>query len=229
MKTEISSKLVEIEAAARKSSRIASFLIACGLVIFICAMYYSSSQLTEMETSLAKKRKERDDLVVEIATLKKERQELEAYKVTSDASAEENKLRAAEDPPKPSEIQAAEVPATHRERKRIDRLVENLFSHSETERTAAYTELTNALRAKDYAAERILERGSRELAKLPDQPDSVGLYNTIVTLTDMSRAVTQKPEIKGEIDQYADRVAQAVPTLQKRVDTLKRWLETQRR
>jgi hypothetical protein len=231
MSNDLSDKLAQLEATARRSSLVGTVLVACGLLVFISAIYYSSSQLSQMEKSLADKRRERDKLQIEVDKLNDEKRILDAYKLTSDASAQENKarLQAALPTPNPAEYQAAEVAVTNPERTRIDHLVENLFSHAPADRVAAYHELTTSeLRAKDYSAEAILKRGNAELAKSPDQRNSIGLYNTIVTLTDMSRAVTQKPSIKSKIDEYADQVAQAFPQLRSRVDTLKRWLETRR-
>ena len=195
----------EIEAAARRSSRIASVLIALGLLVFVGSIFYSSAQLSEIS---------------------RQRTVLEALKAENEAAVAFLKERAAEVPPKPEEIQAAREPATTPEQRQIDELVENLFSKSGAKRIAAYDTLTKSLRTKDYAAERILQRGAAELSRPPADRDFVGIYNTIVTLTDMSRAVTQKPQFKDRIAAYGDQAATAFPQLENRVSLLKKWLNS---
>jgi hypothetical protein len=147
----------------------------------------------------------------------------------SETSAEINKSRSADVPPPAAEVQAAQVPATTPEQTLIDDLVAKLFSPSGRERTVAYEKLTNALRTKDYAVSAILQRGNTELDKPVDQQDFIGVYHTIVTLTDMSRAVTQKPEFKDRIVDYANRATKAFPRLETRAKTLKAWTQSARK
>jgi hypothetical protein len=198
----------EIEAAARRSSRIASVLMALGLLVFVGSIFYSSAQLNEIS---------------------RQRAELEAIKAENEASARVIKERAAQEPPKPEEIQAAKEPATTPEQQQIDALVEDLFSKSGSKRIAAYDTLTTSLRAKDYAIEKILQRATTELSKPPGDRDFVGIYNAVVTLTDMSRAVTQKPEFKDRIAAFGDQAVAAFPRLENRVSLLKKWLNSKSR
>jgi chromosome segregation ATPase len=184
--------------------------------------------LRESEGQLEAARQERDFVNKQTDGLKKDIAQLEAIKATLEASIAGIKERAAQEPPKPEEIKAAEEPATTAEKREIVDLVAKLFSKRGAERTAAYDALTQSLRTKDYAAEKILERGQAELSKSAEQRDFVGIYNTIVTLTDMSRAVTQKPEFKDRITSYADQAAEAFPKLANRVELLKKWLNSKR-
>jgi len=146
----------------------------------------------------------------------------------SEKSAAANNSRASEQPPLPAEVQAARIAATTPEQAQIDDFVGKLFSPSGGDRTHAYEQLTTTFRAKDYAAAAILKRGDAELSKPADQRDFVGIYHTIVTLNDMSRAVTQKSEFKDRIIDYARRAAEAFPRLETRASTLKRWVQSKR-
>jgi hypothetical protein len=199
----------EIETAARRWSRIASILMALGLLVFVGSIFYSSAQLKEIS---------------------RQRAELEAIKADNEASARILKERAAQEPPKQEEIQAAKEPATTPEQQQIDALVENLFSKSGSKRISAYDTLTTtSLRTKDYAVEKLLRRGAAELSKPPEDRDFVGIYNAVVTLTDMSRAATQKPEFKDRIADFGDEAVKAFPRLENRVSLLKKWLNSKSR
>ena len=243
MSAELSQALHVIESAAKRYSRFAAVLVAAGLLLFFASAYYAASQLTQMDRALAEKRvalqrlqqdvlSAQTELQAAIAqrdAVRKERDDLEAFKATSEASAEENKLNQAEQPPAPADIEMARVPVSSIEEGQIDALVANLYSASASERTHAYNQLTGTYRAKDYTADRLLTRLDEELAKPVAERNSVGIYNTLVALTDMSRLVTQKPEFRNRIEQTADEVAAEDPKLQKRVEILKKWLATQRR
>jgi hypothetical protein len=196
----------KIEAAARRYSRVASILLALGLVLFVGSIFYSSAQLENIS---------------------QQRAEVEELKATLEASVKKLKERAAEEPPKPEEIQAAQEPATTPEQDQIDQLVKKLFSKEKGgDRIAAYDALTKSLRTKDYAVKKILEQGEDELRKQPTERDFVGIYNAVVTLTDMSRAVTQKPEFKERITRFGDQAVEAFPRLENRVALLKKWLNS---
>lgn len=130
-------------------------------------------------------------------------------------------------PIREEEIKIAESSAATEENSEINRLVSNLFSDSGSERTEAYNKLTKdgKYRASRYAAELIMEMGEDTFGK----PDNfIGLYHTIVTLTSMSRAVTQMPDISQDIIDYSDQVVDQHEKLRNRVKTLQSWVTTSR-
>ena len=187
-------------------------------------------ELEQARADVKAARTELEQLVAEIAALKEQRDTLQQIKDANELSIAATKEKAANLPVDPADVAVANSDTPPADRARIDALVDDLFAPSGSRRTAAYNELTTTkLRAERYAVERILERGSRELSKPDGEPDFVGVYNTIVTLTDMSRAVTQLPDADPRIREYGDRASERFPRLQNRVQTLKRWLDSVRR
>ena len=168
------------------------------------------------------------DWQAKIADAEKRHKELQAYKTVTDETEAAKVAKETERPIEPADLQAAEVKATDPERASIDSMVSKLFSSSGGERTQAYTALTHQLRTKGYAVERILKLGNDTLQE-PNESDFIGLYHTVVTLTDMSRAITQHRDYKDQILKYADAVAQAFPRLQRRVTILKDRVLSERR
>lgn len=122
-----------------------------------------------------------------------------------------------------------ESPLKDQDEKAIDQFVDGLFSTSGSTRATAYKKLTHEFRAKGYAVDRILQLGKSELEKDPESQSYIGVYHTIVTLTDMSRAVTQIPTSrKDRILDYANSAESAFPKLSSRIAILRKWLDSKR-
>lgn len=150
-------------------------------------------------------------------------QQTEALKQVDDELAQAIKLA------EPSTQPEVESPPKDTDAVEIDQLVLDLFSQSGAARVRAYEKLTGQYRAKSYAVDQILATGVAELSKPAENQNFIGVYHTIVTLTDMSRAVTQQPITRRDaLITYATQAAGAFPKLTRRVDTLNKWLRSKR-
>jgi type II secretory pathway component PulM len=131
----------------------------------------------------------------------------------------ESAQASAEPGPSPGELTAAK-------RKEIEELIEKLYASTPTARGRAYNELMKKFRYQPFVIEAVINRARKELNKPRPDRDLDGLYNSLVTLTDLSRKIIQAPSHKDQIAAFAKEVAIEMPGLQKRADILIRWLNT---
>jgi hypothetical protein len=99
-------------------------------------------------------------------------------------------------------------------------LIEGLFSDRAATRGAAYDIVTDEFRRDPEVVPAVLSYAHQRLN------NDDGAYNTVVTLEDLSRAVTQPR--KGEINQFCDEAEKPGERIKKQTDALRKWLETKR-
>ena len=121
--------------------------------------------------------------------------------------------------PSPGEVTADE-------KKAIESLVEGLYAQTPSARGRAYNELMKKFRYQPFVIETVIKRAKKELDQPRSTRDVDGLYNSLVTLTDLSRQIIQVPPYKAQITVFAGEVATEMPGLQKRADILIKWLNT---
>jgi hypothetical protein len=101
----------------------------------------------------------------------------------------------------------------------LQQQIENLFSDQAPVRLAAYNVLTQPkFRNDPKTVEALLSFASQHM----DNED--GIYNTVVTLKDLSRSVTQPR--KDEINRFCDKAEKLGERTKKQSDALRKWLET---
>ncbi|HEX4708252.1 MAG TPA: hypothetical protein VH229_11060 [Candidatus Udaeobacter sp.] len=162
-------------------------------------------QIKELEIAKSEAVKKREEADKELGNVEKQRRE------SAEASAERS--------PSPGELTAAE-------RKEIEELIEKLYAPTPTARGRAYNELMKKFRYEPFVIEAVINRAKKELNKPRPDRDLDGLYNSLVSLTDLSRKIIQVPSHKDQIAAFAKEVAIEMPGLQKRADILIRWLNT---
>lgn len=103
---------------------------------------------------------------------------------------------------------------------RIDQLVQDLFDPDRRTRGAAYEELTSRWRKDPATVASLLAYA------LEHRNDENGIYNTVVTLKDLSRQVTQPK--KDEINSFCVEAAKVGDRTRQKCEELRGWLETDR-
>jgi hypothetical protein len=102
----------------------------------------------------------------------------------------------------------------------LQQLVERLFSEKPSERANAYNILTSQFRRDPDAVSALLNYAWQHT------DNANGIYNTVVTLKDLSRAVTQPR--KDDINRFLDEAEKQGGKTKQQSDATRKWLETKR-
>lgn len=103
---------------------------------------------------------------------------------------------------------------------RLRQLVENLFSEVSAIRKAAYDTITKEFRKDPDTVTALLSHVELNMG------NHNGVYNTVVTLNNISRAVTQPR--KSEINRFCDQADKIGERTKNQCEKLRKWLETSR-
>jgi hypothetical protein len=68
-------------------------------------------------------------------------------------------------------------------------------------------------RYQPFVIEAVIKRGKKEFDEPRAERDVDGLYNSLVTLTDLSRRIIQAPPYKAQIATFATEVKREIPSL----------------
>jgi hypothetical protein len=101
----------------------------------------------------------------------------------------------------------------------LQRQIEDLFSDQPSVRLAAYKVLTQSeFRRDPKTVEALLSFANQHM------DNENGIYNTVVTLKDLSRSVTQPRKV--EINRFCDKAEKLGEHTKEQSDALRKWLET---
>ena len=93
-----------------------------------------------------------------------------------------------------------------------------LFSDRGTDRAAAHDGIIKEFRSTPEAVSALLSYAN------PRMQDESGVYNTVVTLKDLSRSITQPR--KTDLNQFCDQAEKTSNRTKAQCDAFRRWLET---